>query len=97
VSALTIEQQCRLADVSRPGFYRYLEAKAPAEADLALRDRMQQMVAATRQRRGYRPLTHALQREGWCVNHKRVLRLMSLCENLGRPVTFEPVMSPNVG
>ena len=25
---------------------------------------------------GYRRVTHALQREGWAVNHKRVLRIM---------------------
>ena len=43
----------------------------PVEEDLALRNRMQQMVTATKQRRGYRPLTHALHREGFPVNHKR--------------------------
>ena len=74
--ALSIEEKCRLADVSRAGFYRYLQAKAPDDEDLALRDRMQQLVAESRQRRGYRPLTHQLQRQGWQVNHKRVMRLM---------------------
>ncbi len=72
--ALNIEEKCRLADVSRAGFYRYLQVKAPA--DEALRDRMQQLVTESKQRRGYRPLTHQLQRQGWKVNHKRVLRLM---------------------
>jgi putative transposase len=74
--ALSIEEKCRLADVSRAGFYRYLQAKAPDDEELALRDRMQKLVAETRQRRGYRALTHQLQRQGWQVNHKRVLRLM---------------------
>ena len=41
-----------------------------------MRDRLQQLVTASKQRRGYRPLTHELKREGWKVNHKRVLRLM---------------------
>jgi putative transposase len=74
--ALSIEEKCRLAEVSRAGFYRYLHAAAPAEEDLALRDRLQKLVAETKQRRGYRPITYHLQREGWQINHKRVLRLM---------------------
>ena len=76
IAPLGIEDKCRLAEVSRAGFYRYLHTKAPGEEDLALRNRMQQMVTAVKQRRGYRPLTHALHREGFAVNHKRVLRIM---------------------
>jgi transposase InsO family protein len=74
--ALTVEDQCRLAEVSRAGFYRHWREKAPHEEDLQLRDRLQRWVAETRQRRGYRPLTAQLRREGQRVNHKRVLRLM---------------------
>jgi len=73
---LTIEEKCRLAEVSRAGYYRYLQEKAPVEEDLVLRNRLQQLVAETRQRRGYRPIMHALRQEGFRVNHKRLLRLM---------------------
>lgn len=49
------------------------EAKAREDADI--RDRME-MLALEFPRYGYRRMTHQLRREGWQVNHKRVLRLM---------------------
>lgn len=73
---MTIEDKCRLAEVSRAGYYRHLKAKAPEEEDVELRDRLQTMVTQMRQRRGYRPILHQLRREGLVVNHKRLLRLM---------------------
>lgn len=76
MSELTIAEKCRLAEVSRAGFYRSRQAADPDEEDLALRDALQQLVAKNHQRLGYRPLTHHLRRDGWKVNHKRVLRLM---------------------
>jgi len=48
---------------------------APAEAETALRDRLQQLALAHRHY-GYRRLGPLLRHEGWAVNHKRVLRLM---------------------
>ena len=74
--ALTVEQQCRLAEVSRAGFYRHLQQTAPKEADLLLRARLQELAVAHHRLRGYRMLTALLRREGQQVNHKRVLRLM---------------------
>ena len=38
---LTVEQQCRVAEVSRAGFYRYLQQTAPEQADLLLPARLQ--------------------------------------------------------
>lgn len=76
MESLTIAEQCRLAEVSRAGFYRYQQEKEPDAAELALRHRLQQLATDHHRRRGYRPLTHLLRREGWKVNHKRVLRLM---------------------
>ena len=32
-----MEQQCRVAEVSRAGFYRYLQQTEPEQADLLLR------------------------------------------------------------
>jgi putative transposase len=71
-----VEQQCRVAEVSRAGFYRYLQQTAPEQADLVLRARLQELAVAHHRLRGYRMLTALLRREGQLVNHKRVLRLM---------------------
>jgi transposase InsO family protein len=50
-----------------------LPAKLQADADL--RDRLEQ-IALRFPRYGYRRMTRQLQREGFAVNHKRVLRVM---------------------
>ena len=71
-----MEQQCQLAEVSRAGYYRYLQQTAPEQADLLLRARLQELAVAHHHLRGYRMLTALLRREGQLVNHKRVLRLM---------------------
>ena len=71
-----MERQCQLAEVSRAGFYRYLQQTAPEQADLLLRARLQELAVAHHRLRGYRMLTALLRREGRLVNHKRVLRLM---------------------
>jgi putative transposase len=71
-----VEQQCQVAEVSRAGFYRYLQQTAPKQADLLLRGRLQELAVAHHRLRGYRMLTALLRREGQLVNHKRVLRLM---------------------
>ena len=61
----------------RSSFYYQAKADGPArlkwEADL--RDRMES-ICLEFPRYGYRRVTHQLQREGWRVNHKKVLRLM---------------------
>jgi putative transposase len=71
-----VEQQCQVAEVSRAGFYRYLQRTAPKQADLLLRARLQELAVAHHRFRGYRMLTALLRREGQLVNHERVLRLM---------------------
>ena len=39
-----MEQQCRVAsEVSRAGFYRYLQQTEPEQADLLLRARLQEL------------------------------------------------------
>ena len=70
-----MEQQCQVAEVSRAGFYRYLQQTVPEQADLLLRARLQELAVAHHRLRGYRMLTALLRREGQLVNHKRVLRL----------------------
>ena len=71
-----MERQCQLAEVSRAGFYRYLQQSTPVQADLLLRARLQELAVEHRRLRGYRLLTRKVRREGHLVNHKRVLRLM---------------------
>jgi transposase InsO family protein len=48
---------------------------AVSAEDLALRDAIEEIVLAF-PGYGYRRVTHALARDGWLVNHKRVLRIM---------------------
>jgi transposase InsO family protein len=67
---------CYLAGVSRAGYYRELEERAPDEAEMAVRTAMQEIVLAHRRRYGYRRVTAELRRRGMVVNHKRVLRIM---------------------
>ena len=66
---------CRLGELSRAAYYRHWRASAPREEDTALRDQLQQLALAHRHY-GYRRLGVLLRREGWEVNHKRVLRLL---------------------
>ncbi|HYG87563.1 MAG TPA: IS3 family transposase [Azospirillum sp.] len=66
---------CKLAGVSRAGFYRHWQQTAPAEEETELRDAIQRLALAHRHY-GYRRITALLHRQGRVVNHKRVLRLM---------------------
>lgn len=73
---MTIERQCRLARVSRAGYYRRWRRQAPRQQDTAVRDAIQRVVLSQERRCGYRYVGHMLRRQGLIVNHKRVLRLM---------------------
>jgi putative transposase len=73
---VAIERLCRLARVSRAGYYRFWRLSAPRQQDTAVRDAIQRVVLAEDRRCGYRYVSHALRRQGVIVNHKRVLRLM---------------------
>jgi len=66
---------CALAGLSRAGYYRHWQISAPREEEMGLRDALQRLALANRHY-GYRRIGALLRREGWCVNHKRVLRLM---------------------
>jgi putative transposase len=72
-----VQRLCRLAEVSRAGYYRHWQKSAPREHDTAVRSLIQEVALAHGRRRGYRYITHELRREhGLIVNHKRVRRLM---------------------
>ncbi|MGC6330785.1 IS3 family transposase [Rhizorhabdus sp. FW153] len=93
-SPLSVEQLCRLADVSRAAFYRRWQDHSPRQEETALRDHVQRLCLGHRHY-GYRRIAALLRREGWQVNHKRVLRLMRednlLClrKPLFRPATTD--------
>jgi putative transposase len=73
---LTVERLCKLAGVSRAGYYRQWAASAPRQEETAIRDVVQRVALANR-RYGYRRVRWELfYRHGIAVNLKRVLRLM---------------------
>ena len=74
--SLGVEPMCRLAEVSRAGFYRFLQSRYPGEEQMEVRNAIQQIVLEHRRRYGYRRVSVELHRRGMAVNHKRVLRLM---------------------
>jgi len=71
----TTGRSCRLAGVSRAGYYRHFEASAPRQEETGVRDAIQRLALANRHY-GYRRIAALLRRDGLAVNHKRVLRLM---------------------
>lgn len=65
-----------MTGLSRSTYYsRAKRGIEKAKADADLRDRLEEL-ALLFPRYGYRRMTAQLHREGWRVNHKRVLRLM---------------------
>jgi putative transposase len=74
--SLSIERMCQLAGVSRAGFYRSLQERAPVEEDMEVRSVIQQIAVEHRRRYGYRRISAELRRRGMLVNHKRVLRII---------------------
>ena len=72
---ITVERLCRVAEVSRASFYRHWHETEPKTEETAVRDAIQRLCLAHRHY-GYRRIGVLLHRDGWQVNHKRVLRLM---------------------
>ena len=69
---------CRVLEVSTSGFFAWqARARAPrSDVDAPLRDAIVQVHQESRRRYGRRRVTHALRAQGWCVNPKRVRRVM---------------------
>ena len=72
---LTIREMCESSTVSRASYYRNWRKQDPKQEQTALRDAIQRLALRDRHC-GYRRIGRWLYREGWIVNHKRVLRLM---------------------
>lgn len=67
---------CTAAQVSRAGFYRQWLEEEPDSETTEVRAAIQQIVLRHHRRYGYRRVTAELRHRGFCVNHKRVVRLM---------------------
>src|SRR5271170_1930290 len=74
---LSVESMCRLAQVSRAGFYRHWQQREPGSEQTELRAEVQRIALTHRRNYGYRRVTEELRGEGWAVNRKRVARLMA--------------------
>ena len=71
---LSIERMCQATGVSRAGFYRGWEQRAPDQAAMALRDAIQRM-SLEHSRYGAAKVTELLRRAGWIVSVTRVQRV----------------------
>jgi putative transposase len=67
---------CEMTGVSRAGFYRSRLPRPAMPVEMELRDGVQR-IALEFPFYGYRRITQELQRRGFDVNHKRVLRMMN--------------------
>lgn len=82
---------CSSLGVSRDGYRKWMKRESQPGELMTIRDEMEK-IAVGFPRYGYRRMTIALQRKGFCINHKRVLRLMRenslLCaRRMFRPAT----------
>jgi len=66
---------CQMTGLSRSGFYRSRVPRQATPVEMEIRDEMQK-IAVQSPAYGYRRITAELQRRGFAVNHKRVLRMM---------------------
>jgi putative transposase len=66
---------CQMTGISRASYYRWRMPSACIPVEMELRDAMQQ-IALEFPAYGYRRITRELNRRGFAVNHKCVLRLM---------------------
>ena len=71
----SVRQMCQMLGVSRSWLYEQPAALEPTEADTRLRDAIERICLAF-PGYGYRRVTAQLHRDGWGVNHKRVLTVM---------------------
>ena len=72
---MALSSLCELFGVSRSWYYEKRESGEKAIEDVALRDAIERIVLEF-SGYGYRRVTQALRKEGWVVNHKKVLRVM---------------------
>ena len=72
---VSLRKLCAWFGVSRSHLLVQLAVSRPSEEEVAVRDAIERIVLEF-PGYGYRRVTHALARDGWTINHKRVLRIM---------------------
>jgi transposase InsO family protein len=72
---MTVERMCQLGGISRSGFYRRESRSEGVDRDVELRDAIQR-IAVEFPSYGRPRITAELRRRGWCVNPKRVYRIL---------------------
>jgi len=88
---LSITKSCQALEVSRSGYYKWLNQPQPVpSAEIDLRDQIQEIVLEF-PGYGYRRVTAELRNRGYVVNRKRVLRLMREDNLLCLKKKFKPV------
>jgi len=70
-----VKALCQMTGLSRAGYYRWRAPCPAVPVEVEVRDRIQR-TAVEWPAYGYRRITAELQRHGFAVNHKHVLRLM---------------------
>ncbi len=81
-AALPMADLCALFGLARATLYRRQTETAASADDMKLRDAMQR-IALQWSSYGYRRITAELARQGFAVNHKRVLRLRDRVKSCG--------------
>ena len=66
---------CQMTGLNRAGYYRWRGPRQGIPVEMELRDEVQK-IALEWPAYGYRRITAELRRNGFEINHKRVLRLM---------------------
>ena len=72
---MTVERMCQLGGISRSGFYRMGSRSEGVDRDVELRDAIQR-IGVEFPSYGRPRITAELRRRGWCVNPKRVYRIL---------------------
>jgi transposase InsO family protein len=72
---MPLKELCELFGVSRSWYYEKPSSQHQASEDVELRDAIERIVLGF-PGYGYRRVTETLKRQGWCINHKKVLRVM---------------------
>jgi putative transposase len=73
---VALSDLCKLFEVSRSWYYeKPTKVERQTREDVALRDAIEHLVLEF-PGYGYRRVTEALKRQGWRINHKKVLRMM---------------------
>jgi putative transposase len=70
-----VNRLCHITGLSRAGYYRFRRRHESRQAGMTLRNQIQQ-IALRWPAYGYRRVHAELVRQGWKINHKRVLRVM---------------------